>query len=435
MTSPVEIEDVRTALVLSNNDIGGLAKKGVQDGKINKWAKFKPYQASDLDLPTVEKRRTAGWDQFDNANIEAGLLYGVKGALGNMQASLSGIHAASFVYKGPNGATYTKSGVTKGECYRLTDWVNPEDPTHYGYRSDAKIDLMVTEFGWNGEVDNLIILDANPSFTVKIDFTPHTTEKRKEMLSIYDFLKKESDTSGSQLDPLTCYPCIYITNNEGTSWLHCLYPGNRTTATQITNTGEQEWKVSVPSTVATNNTSGTMSIVLVKPDSGTSIFPGMDINNWIQDNGGDAWAAYFCGVPEGCGIPVTFSTGGSYGATLANGTAVIFRSVTSTTIAFDVNYVFTKSYDGDVTVRVNATVEFVPSSGGNKNTVYLNGSKSYTSVSGQDSGFIPVERMSFSTNEMPLMPGTITVTATIDTVIGTSEKRGKSATGTYVYTT
>lgn len=423
----VDVSDVKTALDLDINDVGILIRTAVSQGKINKWAKWKPYQAVDVDLPSVTQRRQAGWNEFGNANVETGLYYGVKGAIGNIGSSLSGIHTASFVYKAPNGASYTEEGVTKKECYRLSDFRHPE-LDNYGYRSDATMDLMVASFNWQGTVDNVVIIGSNPSFSVDINYTPHTTAEKEEMLSIEDFLLKDNQTSGAQIDPLTCYPCVYITNNTGTSWLHCLYTGTGTTATTVGSTGQKTWKVTVPSSVATNGATGTMSIVLVKPDSGTTILPGMDINDWIQDNGGDSWAAYFCGVPDGCGIPVTFSTGGSYGATVANGTSVLFSSVTATNISFNVNFAWSASYSGNITVNVSALLEYTPTVG-TKQTLTLGGSKNYTSVSAKEIGFI-----SFSTDEIMLLPGTITVTANIQTVIGTSQNYGTPATGSYVYT-
>lgn len=430
----VDTSDVKAVLGLTSNtdDVGSLIRTAVAQDKVNKWAKWKPYQAIETDLPLESLRRQAGWNEFGNANISTGLYYGVKGAIGNMQATLTDIHTASFVYKGPNGATYVDSGVVKKECYRLSDFRHPTD-NNYGYRSDATMDLMVSKFNWLGEVDNVVIVGADTSFTVDIKYSPHTTEEKKEMLSIEDFLLKDDQTSGAQLDPLACYPCVYITNNaSGKSWLHCLYKGSATTAQTIGTTGEKEWKISVPTSVAANGTTGTMSIVLVKPDSGTTILPGMDINNWIEDNGGDAWAAYFCGTPDGCGISVSFSTGGSYGATVANGKSVLFTSVTASTIAFNVGYAFTKSYTGNLTVEIDALVEYTPSVG-SKQSLTLRGTKSYTSVTGEDSALAPVYDMSFSTNEFLLLPGTITVTATVSTVIGLSEKYGTPATGTYIY--
>ena len=419
MTSPVSIEDVKTALVSGSNDVGSLAKDATT--KANKYAKWKPYQATELNLPTDEQRRKAGWDEFGRSNEEHGFYYGVRGGVG-MVTSPTTLHNCKFTYEGPNG--------TSGECYRLTDWVHPTTPTLYGYRSDATIDLMA-DFIWQGEVAKTVITDQTISFKVHIKYSPHTAEEREEMLSIYDFLKKDTDAGTPQLEPTDCWPCVLVGNK-----LHGLYPlPNESSVTPGSNLaqlpqGDSWWSISLPSSDYHTGTSATMSIILVRCPDGLNTLgtntPRLSgntstcIKNWITMGDDETWGAWFCGVPEGCGVTVTFATGGSYGATVANITGVSISTLTNTSLEAGISYQFSAPYTRSVTVTIGVTMTFIPRNG-SSSTENIG---SYTINVTNPNIRINLYQIS-KTLENPLYgSGTVTLNATISTTIGSSSQAG-----------
>lgn len=297
LTAPLNIAgrgDVQRALKTLDPSLGGAIRRGT----INKWAKWKPLRSTSKELKSETARKYAG---------TSGYLYGVKGTAG-VRTSIAGLHGTTFDYEGPESWT-------AGCLDRFTDFIHPDVPQAYGYRADAYIDLSA-EVGWTGETPNTVVLDAEPefgSFTVTVNYNPHNDAKRQEMLSIKDFMVN----SVTEYDPTDFYPCVLI----GTM-LHCLHPdGGPYQPTKLTQ-GTTYWRLSVPGTLFTAGTSSTLSVILVRCNSGTHISPGpdtdYDLSNWIQlgsDRGDDSdrvWAAWFTGVPEGCGIPVSF-VGDPYG--------------------------------------------------------------------------------------------------------------------------
>ena len=302
LTAPLNIGrrgDVQLALKTNSPSLGG----AIRHGTINKWAKWKPLKSTALSLDTDAARHAAGRTSSDTA-----IHYGVRGSFG-AETKPSALHSCTYEYIGP--ANWTSS------CRdRISDFVHPSQPQYYGYRADATMDLMAS-LTWIGERPNVIVLDQEPSvgsFVVSITYSPHSEEERKEMLSIYDFM--DSDDNVNAFAPTDFYPCVLIGNK-----LHCLYRrvnGSVATAPSKLTQGVTEWLVSVPSSEFTAGTSSTLSVILVKCNSGTHISPGpdsaYDISNWITlGNSRDAdaeqsWAAWFCPIPDGCGYAVAFAS-------------------------------------------------------------------------------------------------------------------------------
>ena len=102
----VDTSDVKAVVGLTSDtdDVGTLIRTAVAQNKINKWAKWKPYQAIEVDLPSDDLRRTAGWNQFGRKNIDEGFVYGVRGGVG-ITTSVAGLHNSGFNYEGPHGET------------------------------------------------------------------------------------------------------------------------------------------------------------------------------------------------------------------------------------------------------------------------------------------------------------------------------------------
>lgn len=421
ITGNVSIQDVKTALVSSKKDVGGLC---LESDKINKWAKWKPLQASALELDTVEKRRTAGWNEFGNANEDKDLKYGVRGYC-SVETSVGKLHSQSFLYQAPKGAT--------GEKYRLSDFRCPENGynNNYGYNKDAYIDLSGVVAWGASDIDNMVILDVDDvdgigSIQVTITYTPHdysTNGRWNEMLSIKDFMTTEAQSGITGFDPTECYPCVLINNR-----LHCLYPDDaRATheATLLTQ-GTTYWRLNVPSSIFTAGDTATLTILLVHCNSGKAIFnPSSEwsIENWLTlGNDNQAWAAWFFSVPEAVGIPVMFASGAHYGATVANVGAVSIATLTSSSISGRVSFNFTSDYQGSVSVQIGVTMRFVSRDGTIDSTESIGTyTQNFTSV---DSIVGGMQSFSKASLDQLLFNGTVTVTATIKTIIGLDEMNG-----------
>ncbi|MBQ7911886.1 MAG: hypothetical protein IJ363_14015 [Clostridia bacterium] len=424
----VDTSDVKAVVGLTSDtdDVGTLIRTAVAQNKINKWAKWKPYQAIEVDLPSDDLRRTAGWNQFGRKNIDEGFVYGVRGGVG-ITTSVAGLHNSGFNYEGPHGETYEEGGVTKRECYRLSDFKHPSD-INYGYRADATMDLSA-EFTWLGTVQKTMITDSDSAFVVHIHLSPHSSTEREEMLSIYDFLKREDQTETSQLEPTDCWPCILIDNK-----LHGLYPynnGNPGTNIGKLTTGDTYWTISLPSSTYATGSTATMSIILVRCPDGMNTLgtytPRLSgdtttcIKNWVDMGADDqVWGAYFCGVPDGCGITVTFATSGSYGATVANVEAVTVGSLTSTAIEAIVAYRFSAAYTGSVTVTITVTLTYTPRSG----TATTETLGTYTINVTNPTTRPGLLQVNETLENILYGTGTVKVSATIETTIGLSTQAG-----------
>jgi len=109
----VSIADIQAVLGLSNNDIGGLITQGVAQGKINKWAKYKPihypgkYELSDADF------RGRPIDTNDHS-----LVYGLKVTSQVSLIDPDEFHAATWEYEGYPNAT----GLSGTSMYRFLDF-------------------------------------------------------------------------------------------------------------------------------------------------------------------------------------------------------------------------------------------------------------------------------------------------------------------------
>ena len=120
-TSPhtgISIEDIRSVLHINGGDIGGLITVGAEQGRINKWAKYKPYRSSSF-LTTLENRIAA---HYGLSVIEFSEL----GTPGNSSTFLGKLVAGQLPwdYLHPRGASQSPS-----EWFRFLDFD--------GYISDA----------------------------------------------------------------------------------------------------------------------------------------------------------------------------------------------------------------------------------------------------------------------------------------------------------
>lgn len=302
MTGPVGIDDIKTAGGSSYNDLGA----AIRNGTWNKYAKWHPVKSTSPHLATEYERDSAG----RNSAGDVGMRFGVRGGAGNVTA-LSALHNAGFSYDQPS--TWSQAA---GFAYRASDLVHPDSPNSYGYRGDAYIDLNAS-IAWLGAEDNVIIRGADSGMDVTLTYTPHSDTLRMEMLSIKDFTTNNS----TEYDPSTCYPCVFITLATGVSYMHALYRQNGSAPAQL-GTGTSQWKLKTtdaPSGLSSGSV-GTLSVILVKfQQSATSILhptSGYNIADWITIPSGEAadgeraWTAWFSGVPDACGIPVSVDSSG-----------------------------------------------------------------------------------------------------------------------------
>ena len=300
MTGPVGTDDIKAAGGTTYNDVGA----AIRNGTWNKYAKWHPVKSSSPHLATVEERDSAG----RNSAEDVGMRFGVRGGAGNVTA-LSALHSAGFTYDQPS--TWPAAG---GYAYRVSDLVHPTAPSAYGYRGDAYIDLNAAVH-WLGADDNVVIRGADSGMEVTLTYSPHSDALREEMLSVRDF----TTNNATEYDPSSCYPCVFLTLSTGVSYMHALYKGNGSAPAQL-GTGTSTWRLKTsdaPSGLASGS-AGVLSIILVKfAQSATSILhptSGYDISGWITVSSSDAadseraWTAWFSGVPDACGIPVSIDS-------------------------------------------------------------------------------------------------------------------------------
>lgn len=308
ITGNVSIDDVKTALVLSNNDIGGLVNAGVAGGKINKWAKWKPLKSTSpitatgsayvngkaLHYSTVEERKLAG----AGSQYDTGVAYGVRGAVAYSGDSILELHTRNFTYDAPG---------TSGEIYRLSDFRHPTNSS-YGYKKNATCNLNGVAYKWGNNSSKIYV---NTDSALFVNLTYSTRANNNEEINIEDFFH-------STVNIANCYPCIMMTVNDGT-YIHCLYPEGSSSLTTLGNHPQgmngASWKLDLTSSgvPATLNQSGkncTWTVFLVS-NRYLKTANQWDISTWINASnspGGEVWQSDLVSIPDLAGLVWTLSS-------------------------------------------------------------------------------------------------------------------------------
>ena len=319
------------------DDINYVLGKGTGDlmtlcraDNIAKFAKWHPVPSSELDLPSVEARRTAGRSSFADQTVQ----YGVRCKGIGTTVTLNDIHQASFEYV----------GIGNGRA-RVLDFVHPT-LYGYGYRHNAYLDFSAEVRSWGGGADGSV-RRISRSVIINITYNPHSEELRKEMLSIRDFM--QNNTS-----PLGYYPCVLFTN-ANKHYIHCLYKeegGETASAPETLTQGTSVWILDasgLPSDMHDGEYSMSVFLASQRRLDGTV---QTDIASWLSiNNSGDmqAWSAWFLPVPDVCGFTATV---GGVAATKAHVVGIGPLSVQ--TNGFSVSYQFDKNYQGTVVVDIDA---------------------------------------------------------------------------------
>jgi len=305
ITGAVGISDIQTALNSNLSDIGGLIQYGVSNGKINKWAKWKPLKSTNptmtapvLHMNTDDQRKNAGRTSL----YDTALVYGVRGGVSYISDTILDMHNRSFVYEAPSGAS--------GEVYRFSDFVCPEDVSsshQYGYKKGATCNLSGEAYKWGSNIERIYI---GTPYALYVNLTYATRSNNYEEINIEDFFH-------SSVTIRNCYPCILITTATGYSYIHCLYPYNTTTLTTLgghtQGTAGASWRLdlsdstTVPSELQQNGVNWTWSVFL---SSSRYLVANnqSDISTWVTvkepggSEPGDSWQSDLIGVPDLVGL-------------------------------------------------------------------------------------------------------------------------------------
>lgn len=143
ITAPVSIGDVATCLGVGSYDLGTLC---VSD-KINKWALYKPVNVAQIGEITLAQRKAVYCGLYPQQNVR----------LLQANANYSGTqvdHDLNAVMETQKEWGYTKpSGY-----YRLTDFINSDNPTASGYRDSEN--AKSSDNGWGDYTFTLSDLQA-----------------------------------------------------------------------------------------------------------------------------------------------------------------------------------------------------------------------------------------------------------------------------------
>ena len=290
MTTAVHMHDIAAAVSYNSLSLRTL----ILNGTINKWAKWKPVRSSKPSLKTAEERQAAGRTSATDYSRQFGVY--APGA-GNV-TELGDIHDCTYAYERPRRYT--------GEMFRKLDFIHPTLGNSYGYRSDAHCDLAGSV--WPGTGGNIIIPVGQIGMDVELTYNPLSSAEANEMLSISDWM-----TNGVvSHDPLDCYPCALITQG-GYHYIRGLYKQNGNAPATIGTTGTQMWRLdgnNAPSAWRTD-IPATLSIFLASQKILLHGSPNLDITDWItvpEQGGGNVWEAWFCPVPDACGLTAYVGT-------------------------------------------------------------------------------------------------------------------------------
>lgn len=172
ISAPVAIDDVKSVLGESSNDVGTLCKST----NINMWSKKKPVRLSNP-FPDIN----GTWYRADDDDLGIQINKGANTNLGTLYAG------ASFVYKRPGGGS--------SQPYRMSDFI--------GYNHDAKPFLYCESLG------SVVTIDA---FTGEV--STNILNIQKGDISLYDFSENNKMHYGwLYIEYLTCNSATYDPNN------------------------------------------------------------------------------------------------------------------------------------------------------------------------------------------------------------------------------
>lgn len=323
----VSIEDIRQVLRVDRTDVGGLVTEGVSQGRINKWAKFKP-----IHFPGNFRLAEADFRGRPIDTNDANVVYGLE-----VPAQIAvlyppdSFHDVTWDYLGYPNAT----GLSGTSMYRMLDFD--------GYDSTAKADL-------SGTIPAEAEFYARPEST-DADFSIRSSEVdvgyHKDILSsaVYPGVELAryavDGVSLSDQDLMArlcdCYPAILIGDQTGTNQKYYItaltnidHPSRRTV---VYNSGTivspnyvrngYRWGVdftktdehgNAPAWTATYPCQTKATLVLayfgagsdpyvVAGDSTTSI-----VANWVDVSEERATTARLFPLPGACGIPITLKS-------------------------------------------------------------------------------------------------------------------------------
>lgn len=118
----VEIADIQAVIGLGYTSVGGLIVHGAEQGKINKWAKYKPIRyyllENGVKKPFVGRLTGDMW-KGPLSDQTAGIYYGIEislAALTQHTNTWENVHDSEFLYRYPRG-------LSENETFRRTDFV------------------------------------------------------------------------------------------------------------------------------------------------------------------------------------------------------------------------------------------------------------------------------------------------------------------------
>lgn len=201
ITAPVSIEDIKTVLGESSNDLATLCKSN----NINMWSKKKPVRLYKT-FPDINST----WYRADDDDLGIQINKGADTNLGTLYAG------ASFVYKKPQGGYL--------QPFRMSDFI--------GYNHNAKPFLYCENLG------SVAVVDAFTGET-----STNILDIKKGDIDLYDFSENNVMRRGwLYMEYLTCNSSTYDPNNLN----HVAYQFNDTTHqigagyTYIVNPNENE---------------------------------------------------------------------------------------------------------------------------------------------------------------------------------------------------
>lgn len=477
MTAPVSIKDIKTALVSSKRDIGGLIIDGCTGASgepINKWSYIKPIHYANYDSSTQTASPKLHLDRIDFRgnpldNRQCHMVFGLSiPSTDPANYDPDDIHATSWEYVGyPNGpGTYdgnVHNTLTGVSAYRFTDFVDPDNPTTKGYSATALPDLY-------GTIPDTSVFYYNPNSidhcasVALVNCGYSETNVSNGGVELAKYVVKQDDVETITDDVLKqrlckCWPCILIGNyitalsDVTTKRAKTLYTQNGSEYVRndgpwfvdtFYSSGGVTHKQSCPWS-SPQNLPATLLLLYSASGSTPCLLYGDDSTNldthWIDLSEDRVWTAHLFPLPGACGETVQISL---YALTVANIRVASITEVTSTSVKITVGYAFTRNYTGTVTVSIGGTLYYTPNQQAQGETypkTYTIG-KTFTvenpsGVEDTPSGQItPGYREIIDYTEAGWMPGTFYAVLSITTTVGTSTNAGAGATtAEYVYTT
>lgn len=212
ITAPVSIKDVQLVLGSTENDLAKLCEKE----NINKWSVWKPIRHSSPTILNLEKMVKSAYGlkvyTFDGTFADC-----AKDLIKNM------VTAANY----PDGVKYEKPVAGKN-YHRLTDFINPDDPSK-GYDRNASLsNIMVAEntnFSLKSSLADGTVIDFSlPQSTIYlpddkklwIDFATKNTLRSWNKTSIDIFTLLDNTFTSGWLRNAT--RCVLVISGSNYKW-------------------------------------------------------------------------------------------------------------------------------------------------------------------------------------------------------------------------